>query len=223
MSRLTRKLGFSGGIALEIEIKDIRKKDYEKAIQFAIKGMHFDWYLDNRFLLNAYGRYFWFLELNRATQIFAAYAGGEFVGVLLAEIKGEEKKHQNFLQKIYVKFVDVIQKIFFNGGAGLYEDTTKEQLAHYLKFNTPDGEIIFLAADPDCKIKGIGTALLNALEAREKGKILYLYTDDACTYQFYEHRGFERVEEKEVVLEMPKGRVPLKCFVYSKKIHSNTG
>lgn len=36
-------------------------------------------------------------------------------------------------------------------------------------------------------------------------------------------RGFERVEEKEVVLEMPKGRVPLKCFVYSKKIHSNTG
>lgn len=114
MSRLTRKLGFSGGIVSEIEIKEIRKKDYEKAIQFAIKGMHFDWYLDNRFLLNA-------------------------------------------------------------------------------------------------------------LETKEKGKILYLYTDGACTYQFYEHRGFERVEEKEVVLEMPKGRVPLKCFVYSKKIHSNTG
>ena len=61
MSRLTRKLRFSGGIVLEIEIKDIRKKDYEKAIQFAIKGMHFDWYSDNPFLLNAYGRYFWYL------------------------------------------------------------------------------------------------------------------------------------------------------------------
>lgn len=204
--------------SLEIEIKDIRKKDYKKAIQFAIRGMHFDWYLNNRFLLNAYGRYFWYLEINRATQIFAAYADSEFVGVILAEIKGEGKKQQSFLQKTYVRFVDVIQKTFFKGGAGLYEDTTKEQLAHYLKFNTPDGEIIFLAADPDCKIKGIGTALLNALEAREKGKILYLYTDDACTYQFYEHRGFKRVEEKEIVLEMPKGKVPLKCFVYSKKI-----
>lgn len=96
-------------------------------------------------------------------------------------------------------------------------------MAHYLKFNTPDGEIIFLAADPDCKIKGIGTALLNALEAREKGKTLYLYTDDACTYQFYEHRRFKRVEEKEIVLEMPKGRVPLKCFIYSKKIQLNSG
>lgn len=203
---------------MEIEIKDIRKKDYGKAIQFAIKGMHFDWYLNNHFLLNAYGRYFWYLEINRATQIFAAYVDNEFVGVMLAEIKGEEKKQQNFLQKIYVKFVDVIQKAFFKGGAGLYEDTTKEQLGHYLEFNSPDGEIVFLAADPDCKIKGIGTALLNALEEKEKGKILYLYTDDACTYQFYEHRGFERVEEKEIVLEMPKGKVPLKCFVYSKKI-----
>lgn len=180
--------------------------------------MHFDWYLKNKFLLNAYGRYFWYLEINRATQIFAAYAGSKFVGVLLAEIKGEEKKQQSFYQKFYVKFVDVIQKTFFKGGAGLYENTTKEQLAHYLKSNTPDGEIIFFAADPDCKIKGIGTVLLNALEEKEKGKIFYLYTDNACTYQFYEHRGFEKAEEKEIVLEMPKGKVPLKCFVYSKKI-----
>lgn len=205
-------------MALKIEIKDIRKIDYKKAIQFAIKGMHFDWYLDNKFLLNAYGRYFWYLEINRATQILAAYAEGKFVGVLLAEIKGEKRKHQNFWQKIYVKIVDAIQKTLFKDGAGLYENTTKEQLAHYLKTNTPDGEIIFLAADPDCKIKGIGTALLNALEEKERGKTLYLYTDDACTYQFYEHRGFKRVEEKEVILEMPKGKVPLKCFIYSKVV-----
>lgn len=203
---------------MNIEIKDIRKKDYKKAIQFAVKGMHFDWYLNNKFLLNAYGRYFWYLEINRATQILAAYADGEFVGVLLAEMNGEEKKQQSLLQKIYVKFVDVILKSFFKGGAGLYEETTKEQLAHYLKSNTPDGEIIFLAADPDCKIKGIGTALLNALEKKEKGKTLFLYTDDACTYQFYEHRGFKRMEEKEVVLVMPKGKVSLTCFVYSKAI-----
>lgn len=203
---------------MKIEIKDIRKRDYKKAIQFAIKGMHFDWYLNNKFLRNAYGQYFWYLEINRATQILAAYVNDDFVGVLLAEIEGEEKRHQNILQKIYVKFVDVVQKCFFKGSAGLYEDTTKEQLAHYLETNTPNGEIIFLAADPNCKIKGIGTALLNALEEKEKGKTLYLHTDNACTYQFYEHRGFACVEYKEIVLDMPKGKVPLKCFIYSKTL-----
>lgn len=203
---------------MKIEIKNIRKQDYKKAIQFAVKGMHFDWYLDSKFLLNAYGRYFWYLEINRATQIFAAYTAGEFAGVLLAEMYTEEKKQNNLFQKLYVKFVDMIQKTFFKDGAGLYEETTKSQLQNYLQKNKPDGEIIFLAADPDCKVKGVGTALLNALEEREKGKTIYLHTDDACTYQFYEHRGFERKEETDIVLEMPKGNVPLKCFIYSKTV-----
>lgn len=58
---------------MKIEIKNIHKSDYRAAVQFAIKGMHFDWYLNNKFLLEAYGRYFWYLEMNRATQILAAY------------------------------------------------------------------------------------------------------------------------------------------------------
>ena len=203
---------------MDLRISDIRKKDYKKAVQFAIKGMHFDWYLNNKLLLNAYGRYFWYLEINRATQIFAAYADDTFVGVLLAEIYSEPKKQNNFFQKSYVKLIDIFQKVFFKDGAGLYEETTKAQLKHYSESDKPDGEIIFLAADPDCKIKGIGTALLNALEEKEKGKTIFLHTDDACTYQFYEHRGFERVEETDIVLEMPKGKVPLKCLLYSKKI-----
>ena len=203
---------------MQIQIKDIRKEDYKKAIQFAIKGMHFDWYLDSEFLLQAYGRYFWYLEMNRATHIFAAYANDKFVGVMLAEIYGEEKKHRVWTERLYVKFVDIIQRLFFKGGAGLYDETVKSQLAHYKKSNNPDGEIIFLAADPDAKIKGVGSALLHALEEKISGKTLYLHTDDACTYQFYEHRGFQRVEERDIVLEMPKGNVPLKCLLYHKTI-----
>ena len=90
--------------------------------------------------------------------------------------------------------------------------------SYYLKNNKPDGEIIFLAADPDAKIKGVGSVLLRSLEECIPGKTLYLHTDDACTYQFYEHRGFQLVEEQSIVLDMPKGKVPLKCFIYSKQI-----
>ena len=203
---------------MNIKILDIKKQDYRKAIQFAIKGMHFDWYLDSKFLLQAYGRYFWYLEMNRATHIFAAYVDSKFVGVLLAEIYGEKRIHRVWTERLYVKFVDLIQRLFFKGGAGLYDDTVKAQLAHYLQTNKPDGEIIFLAADPEAKIKGVGSALLNALEEKIQGKTLYLHTDDACTYQFYEHRGFQRVEQQDIVLEMPKGSVPLKCFIYSKRV-----
>lgn len=203
---------------MNIEIKDIEKKDYGKAIRFAIKGMHFDWYLNSAFLLRAYGRYFWYLEMNRATHIFAAYAEGKFVGVLLAEMYGEKRKHQVWYEKLYVKCADVLQKRFSKDGAGLYEKTSEQQLAHYKQNPKPDGEIIFLAADPDAKTKGVGSALLRAFENQIPGKTIFLHTDDACTYQFYERRGFQRAEEQDVVLEMPKGKVPLKCFMYSKTV-----
>ena len=44
------------------------------------------------------------------------------------------------------------------------------------------------------------------LKKMESGKLIYLYTDNACTYQFYEHRGFERSEERQVVLDLDKGK-----------------
>lgn len=91
--------------------------------------------------------------------------------------------------------------------------------ASFRKKQEPDGEIVFLAADPGCKVKGVGTALLSAFEAEETGKLVYLYTDNACTYQFYEHRGFTKSEVKDVVIDLNGKKVPLQCLLYSKTIH----
>ena len=180
-----------------MEIRELRKKDHKKVIQFAIKGMHFELYLKNKFLLNAYGKYFWYLEYTNASQVIAAY--------------------KSFWKKFYIKFIDCIQKIFFRGGIMPYDEANKEMLELYTLKYSPDGEIRFLAADPDAKVRGIGTMLLNELEQREKGKEIYLFTDNQCTYQFYEHRGFERINEKDIVLELQE-EINLKCFLYRKLI-----
>lgn len=201
---------------MKLTIKALEKKDFNKAIQYAITGMHFNWYLDSKILLDLYGRYFWYMETNRATQIIAAYYGEALAGVLLAEMKGEPKVYNHLGRKGYVAVFDWLQKLFFKGSANVYECTTKRMLDQYKASNNPDGEVIFLAANPDLKIKGIGTTLLAELERREKGKTIFLYTDNACTYQFYEHRGFKRAEEEDIVLELGKKKVPLKCLLYSK-------
>jgi len=91
-------------------------------------------------------------------------------------------------------------------------------LDNYKKENKPDGEISFLAANPNIKAKGIGTMLLEELERREKGKEVYLFTDDKCTWEFYEHRGFDKVGEENIVLKLDKD-IPLKCFLYCKKFN----
>lgn len=198
-------------------LTELQRKDEKYAIQFAIKGMHFDWYMDSRIALNLYGRYFWYLETSRATQIIAAYADSRFIGVILAEMKGEKVQRHSLWRKAYVAFFEFIQKTFLKDSAGVYDEVNKQMFQDYCKINEPDGEIIFLAADPDCGIKGVGTKLLAELEKRERNKKVYLYTDNACTYQFYEHRGFERVGETDIILELGQKSVPLTCLLYSKE------
>lgn len=202
----------------KITLGKLKKKDYKKAINFAITGMHFDMYFeDNKFLMKLYGKYFLYSEMLKATQIIAAYHENRFVGLLISRVNDEEKCYHSFTKSIYVKLADIVQKTFYKSSAGEYDVACKEMLVDYQKNNNPDGEIIFLAADPNSKIKGVGTTLLNEYEKREKGKIIYLYTDDLCTYQFYEHRGFDRVQERDIVLKLKKD-IKLKCMLYSKKI-----
>ena len=203
---------------MRVEFKELQKKDYKTAIRFAVKGMHFDWYLENKILLNLYGRYFWYQQLNRATQIVSAYVGDRLVGILLADMNGEEKTHRSFGKVLYEKLFDLLQKKFCKGPAGLYEETMKQMVKEYAKQNRPDGKICFLATDPKAKMRGVGSMMLLELEKREPGKTVYLHTDDACVYQFYEKRGFDRVCETEIELNTKTKQIPLKCFVYSKKL-----
>ncbi|MBR0407526.1 MAG: GNAT family N-acetyltransferase [Clostridia bacterium] len=203
---------------MEIRIDVLKPQDEVKAMQFAMKGMHFERYLENMMLRKLYTRYFWYLESGKATQIIAAYEGDRLLGVLLSSIRGEKRKGNSVWRRLYISLVDFVQKHFFREGVGPYDNANKKMLARYKKTNDPDGEIVFLAADPDSGVKGVGTALLSELEKREQGKKIYLYTDTGCTYQFYEHRGFERVGEEDIDLELNGSHMPLKCLLYSKVI-----
>ena len=207
-----------------LQIKPLKKQDSSKPIQFAIKGMNFDRYMENKTLLGLYGRYFWYMEMGRASQIMTAYSGDELAGVLLAEMKGEPKAHTSFWESLYVRIFDLVQHRFAENGVGPYDSANGDMLKSLAEEYKLDGEICFLAANPDLKIKGVGSLLLSELEKREPGKRIYLFTDSNCTYQFYEHRGFERVSEKKVTLGLAeKGDVEISCYLYSKVIAEPAG
>ncbi|MCD8317311.1 MAG: GNAT family N-acetyltransferase, partial [Eggerthellaceae bacterium] len=145
---------------MEIEIRDLDKKDYGKAIEFASKGMHFDWYTDSKMLLKIYGQYCWNLHLCHSTQVLGAYSGDRFLGMLLADMEGEPKRYGSFLRRAYVKVIDSLQNIIAGKGIDTYSAANREMFAEYTENFRPEGEIVFFASDPDSGIKGVGSALL---------------------------------------------------------------
>mgnify|MGYP000761471245 FL=1 len=89
-----------------------------------------------------------------------------------------------------------------------------EELDRVLGGGIVAGSLVLVGGDP-----GIGksTILLQVCKnLTEKGKKVFLYTDSACTYQFYEHRGFELAQEKDITLKIGNKEVALRCLLYSK-------
>lgn len=201
-----------------MEIKELNKKDYKKAQEFAVNGMHLYWYAKNKFDLKLYSRYFWYESLNRATKAYGAYSDGKLVGVLLSAMKGRPQKYRGIFKTFYLWFFEHLHLFSDSECAETYEQANQKMYEKFCEKCVPDGEITFLAADLNCKIKGIGTALLSAFEKDESGKVVFLYSDDGCTYQFYEHRGFIREGECDVLENINGKKAFLKCFLYAKKI-----
>lgn len=203
---------------MELEIKPLQRRDFAKAIHFAIQGMHFSRYLDSRLLLRLYGRYFWYLELSKATQVIAAYRGDNLAGVLLAKIEGEPPAAPSPWRALYVRLVNLVQRTFFSSSAGQYETANQRLWEKYQRTQSPDGEILFLAADPNTRQSGVGTQLLSELTVREQGKSIYLFTDDACNYSFYDHRGFRCAGKETILLDLGKKPLSMTCMLYEKTL-----
>lgn len=159
---------------MDIELRNISKKDFKKAIEFCRIGMNVDYYTNKPFEIYLYSKYFWYMELLRATQIIGAYINGEMVGVLLADMNGEKKAYKSISANIFIKTSELLMGLIFKGGANVYSETNDKMLAEFKGKNSPDGEMNFLAVDPKLNGKGIGTVLLNELSKREKGKLIYL-------------------------------------------------
>lgn len=199
---------------MRLEVRKISRRDYKEAVRYAEVGMHMAHYLkEGSAVLRFYTWHFFHSELNRATKVLACYADGRFCGVLLATVRGERRVRFSVWK---AAFFAVVNGIIFRA-EGDYQSTNRALLKAAGGEDAFDGEIGYLAADPDAKIPGVGTALLDALAAQEKGKRLYVFTDDGCTYQFYEARGFKLEGEKAIVEQGVNGPIKLKCFLYSKR------
>lgn len=201
---------------MEVIIRQIEKQDFNTARKFAIDGMHLQWYVKGKIALYLYSKYFWYLEISRATRAYGAYIGDRLVGVLLAEMDGEKPVYR---MPLIIKLVAAFTKLidfFYGGSSGAYDEANKDMFAVFQKRHQPDGELNFFAVDPAINGKGIGSKLLNQLQKNETGKHIYLYTDSGSTYQFYEHRGFQMEEWREVELDFRKGNVSITCYLFSK-------
>lgn len=204
---------------MQTVIRDLRRQDEKKARQFAEVGMHFSRYFTKSWKIHMFSRYFWNSSMQQASQVLAAYTeDGTLAGVLLAEMYGEPKIRQSRAKSVYVSLYQKVRSWRYGKEADAYGKINQEMLNAYQSTNHPEGEILFLAANPEIISHGVGTALVQELRRREPGKTVFLFTDSDCSYGFYDAKGFQRVAEQDAVLTFDGRRYPLTQFLYAKTL-----
>ena len=201
---------------MNITIRQIKKKDYNTARQFAIEGTHLTRYVSNKVELYFYSKYFWYNEISKATRTIGAYLDGELAGVLLVAIKNKPPVYSSLWSKVFIHFMNFIMKIGYKSSSDIYNEANSELLRNFCKHNNPDGELNFFAVNPKLKGRGIGTLILNELAEKEKGRLIYVLSDSGATYLFYQSRGFTEAGRKDIVLRANKREIHLRCYLFSK-------
>jgi len=197
-----------------MEIRKIKRKDYKKAINYALVGMNFEWYFTNKWLMKLYGRYFWYKELTSSSDVICLYDNDELLGVLTCNIFGDIKYDKSILKRLYVCIFEYFQRRNAKGVL-IYGETNEAMYNKFIKHHKPDGEITFLASKPNSGLKGIGRGLVDELRKRYKGKCLYLFTDSSCNYGFYDHMEFKCEDKRSILIESDGTKVDLDCYLYS--------
>lgn len=201
-----------------VEIRMLEPKDFNQARKFAITGMHLNRYTANGLELYLYSKFFLNSEVERATQAYGAYIKGRFVGALLVEMYDEKPLFNFYWRKLTTSLVNWGLPHLYGGMVSSYDQANGEMLKHYQIQEKLDGEICFFAVDPKEKGQGIGTELLDRFAHEKRGQRVFLYTDSGCTYQFYQHKGFEKVGERTVTLSTKGSQLPLICLMFSKRL-----
>ena len=99
----------------------------------------------------------------------------------------------------YFKLFEFLQNSFAKESAGAYDAGNNQLLSEYLSDHSPDGKIIFLAANPDIPIKGLGTRLLNELQKRVQGKEIYLLQIVLVRINFMKSAVFNVKKKKDFI------------------------
>lgn len=203
---------------MTVKIKQLEKKDFNQARQYAIKGMNLDRYTRNKLELYLYSQYFWNSEINQATRAYGAYINDQLVGTMLVRMQGERAPFKSKWRTCLSNLVQFTLDKFYTSMTSKYDQANLAMLTAFAKDSSPDGEILFFAVNPEITSKGIGTRLMNELIKDEVGKLIYLYTDSGCTYQFYQHRGFNKAGERKIIMKRENKEIPLTCFLFTKQL-----
>lgn len=176
-------------------LRPIKKDDYQAIHQMIGQEWHQDLYQVDKTLADAYVNFDVNACLQASTFGRVAEIDGQVLGVVMGRdlsqnpTLGSLAKDLNKSLAILLQAPDEVRKEltdFYHLEKGTYKQLVDDSPYDY------DGEVTLFILSPEARGKGLGSklfdAVVNYLDS-QNCQNFYLYSDDACNFGFYDHRG----------------------------------
>lgn len=205
----------------ELLFRTIKKEDCAEVGEILNKAFFLHTYVSDSKTLEAFKLQYVYGCLCEATYASVCELDGKVVGVIMAKANADYKigKHLKFMlptvwQGVKMAYHGRRDKTGIRGFNNLHKIYHEFSAKHKGEF---DGSLTLFALNEECRGHGVGKTLLNgALSYLKMYNVsnIYLYTDTTCNYGFYEHMGFERLEEKPLKLTKNGKPFTMDVFLY---------
>lgn len=203
------------------QLRELQKRDYSRIETLISKAWSYPLFCATDKIVKHMSRVFLQACLTDHTFAKTAVHNGEVVGVILGKKENEYHRTKNlrhYLSVIYHVLCLLVSKdgrsalkVIFNSMRTFQSLLKKNQT----KF---DGEVVFFVVDEKMRGMGIGKKLLQTFKEymnESKSSSVYVFTDTTCNYKFYESQGFERIEEKKLMVPLlTQSSIQVDYFLY---------
>lgn len=201
--------------------RQIEKRDYTAVEEIINRSFGLFRYVSNREILDYFKKQYLYSCLAEATYAYVAVQNQKVIGVIMGNAKSEYHitSHLKYILKAFY-FGTKMNRIKKSEARGIedyknvhhiYHSFSKEHSGEF------DGVLTLFAVEEAARGLGVGKTLLNGLMdylVRQDVKRIYLYTDSTCNYKFYEHQGFERLEEQNIELMRDESLFQMEIYLY---------
>lgn len=205
--------------------RTMEKKDYPEIGEILNQAFGLFRYVSDERTLKAFRLQYVYSCLSEATYTCVAEQNGKVVGVIMGKAEKDYSllAHLPYIIKTITYGFKMMRygKKCKNGIADyrnileIYQDFSRKHKGEF------DGVLTLFAVNEECRGLGVGKELLSRLfdylQKQNVGRI-YLYTDTTCSYEFYEHKGFERLEEKQLTVTREEKPFRMNVFLYGYSI-----
>ncbi|WP_144572502.1 GNAT family N-acetyltransferase [Bacillus paramycoides] len=188
-----------------VKYRSLVKEDYEPIKHLIGEAFGFNQFITDKKFLNSLLSFYLQSCILGSSFSKVAEKDNKIIGVIL----GDSEKDKNRLKKFHNTFSFAYNtlKLFMTNKENreflkafikvqkTYKELIKGKEDHF------QGCIQLFIVSEESRGLGVGKTLINALfqyMTKEDVTSLYLYTDNACNYGFYDKQNFKRVQEKAI-------------------------